>query len=588
MRAVYRIGRWDLSDLFLGFDDPVFDQARARVEEQASAFERYRDRLGDDLPEDVFLQVVRDYAEIVSALNRISGFAFLKFTEDTQDQLAQTLMAQMQQLGAELDNRTLFFRLWWKALPEPQARRRLEGAGDFRYWLEALRLQSPYTLSEPEERVINLKDVTGARAIITLYDTLTNRYTFRLRVDGRERELTRGELDPFIRGPDPDLRAAAYREMMRVFTADQAILGQMYQALVRDWHSENIGLRKYASPMAVRNLSNDIPDSVVDTLLETCRANREIFRRYFRLKARWLGVERLRRYDVYAPLGSSEKQYEFGQGVSLVLESFEEFHPRIAEMAERVLAEGHVDSEVRKGKRSGAFCATLTPELTPWMLQSYEGQARNVATLAHELGHAVHSLMASGHSVLTQQPALPLAETASTFGEMLVEDRLLAQERDPVLRRDLLMRRMDDNYATIQRQAYFALFERVAHERIQSGATVRELCQAYVENLADQFGDSLDVSEEFQSEWTTIPHIYHTPFYVYAYAFGQLLVFSLYQQFKAEGESFKPKYLKILSSGGSEAPERILAEAGIDIRSPKFWQGGFDVLSRMVDELEKL
>ena len=581
-------GPWDLSDLFEGFDDPVYDRVQTRVGELVTAFEGYRDRLGDDVDPAVFSQALRDYADIVADVNRLSGFTFLKFAEDTQDQRAQAMVAQAQQLAAELDNRTLFFRLWWKSLADERALPLLESAGDLGYWLEALRLQSPYTLSEPEERVINLKDVTGARAIITLYDTITNRYTFHLNVDGQERELTRGELDPFIRSSDPELRAAAYQEFLQVFARDEGILGQMYQALARDWHSENVGLRKYAHALAVRNLANDIPDSVVETLLAACRQNGEIFRRYFRLKARWLGRDRLRRYDLYAPLSTSEAHYAFDQAVDLVLDSFAGFHPRVAELARRVVDAGHLDSEVRKGKRHGAFCATITPELTPWVLQSYEGQARHVATMAHELGHAVHSLMASHHNVLTHHPALPLAETASTFGEMLLVDRLLAQEKDPALRRDLLTRRMDDNYATIQRQAYFALFEREAHERAQTGVMVKDLSQTYLDNLREQFGDSLDLSDEFRVEWVAIPHIFHTPFYVYAYAFGQLLVLSLYQQYRRDGEAFVPRYLRILESGGADSPERILAAAGVDIRDPSFWQGGFDVLEAGLAELEAM
>jgi oligoendopeptidase F len=226
--------------------------------------------------------------------------------------------------------------------------------------------------------------------------------------------------------------------------------------------------------------------------------------------------------------------------------------------------------------------------MTPWVLVNYQGTGREVATLAHELGHAIHSMLASHHSTFTFEASLPLAETASTFGEMMLTDKLLSEESDESVRCDILFKQVDDAYATIMRQSYFALFEKRAHEMVQKNATVDELCAAYLENLKEQFGDSLELSDEFKWEWVSIPHFFHTPFYVYAYAFGQLLVFSLYQQFKAEGESFKPKYLKILSAGGSEAPAKILAEAGIDIRSAKFWQGGFDVLGGLVKELEKL
>ena len=208
--------------------------------------------------------------------------------------------------------------------------------------------------------------------------------------------------------------------------------------------------------------------------------------------------------------------------------------------------------------------------------------------MAHELGHAIHAMLAEHHNVFTFHSSLPLAETASTFGEMMLVDQLLAKETDESVRRDLLFRQVDDSYATIMRQAYFALFERQAHQMIKENASVDELAAAYLENLKAQFGDSIEVSDEFKWEWVSIPHIYHTPFYVYAYTFGQLLVLSLYKQYKAEGDAFKPRYLKILSAGGSKAPEKILSEAGIDIRSAEFWQGGFDVIKDLVAQLEAL
>jgi oligoendopeptidase F len=326
----------------------------------------------------------------------------------------------------------------------------------------------------------------------------------------------------------------------------------------------------------------------VDTLLDVCQKNAGIFQRFFSLKAKLLGMKKLRRYDIYAPLTSSSKKYSFNDASELVLDSFNRFDPDFTKMALKVISENHVDSEVRKGKQSGAFCATVTPELTPWVLLNYQGHSDDVATMAHELGHAIHSLLASGHSIFTQGACLPLAETASTFGEMILVDCLLEEERDEKVRRDLLFRQVDDSYATIMRQAYFALFEKQAHEMIQKGASVDEISEAYFKNLKDQFGKSVDISEEFKWEWVSIPHIYRTPFYVYAYAFGQLLVLSLYKQFKEEGESFKPRYIRLLSAGGSDAPAKVLADAGVDIRQPAFWQGGFDVVDGLVRQLEKM
>jgi len=407
-------------------------------------------------------------------------------------------------------------------------------------------------------------------------------------VDGKEKEMTRGEIMTYVRMPDANLRAQAYQELYRVYSNDGPILGQMYQTLARDWHNELLNLRGYKTPISPRNLHNDIPDEVVDTLLDVSQKNAGIFQRFFKLKAKMLKMEKLRRYDIYAPLTASTKVYSFNVASELILDSFDQFDPRFAQMALKVINENHVDSEVRKGKRSGAFCATVNPELTPWVLLNYQGHSDDVATMAHELGHAIHSLLASEHSIFTQNACLPLAETASTFGEMMLVDRLLDEERDENVRRDLLFRQVDDSYATIMRQAFFALFEKQAHEMTQKGASVDELSEAYFKNLQTQFGGSLDIAEEFKWEWVSIPHIYHVPFYVYAYAFGQLLVLSLYKQFKEEGDAFKPRYIQLLSAGGADAPAKVLSDAGVDIRQAAFWQGGFDVVDGLVRQLEKI
>ena len=586
----YTVKKWNLDELFTGFDSPELEAAFDNVQEQVTSFEGVRGKLKPDMEVDHFLEVVRTSESMTRIVNRIYAFAGLSFAEDTQNQNAQSLLGRVQQFVAEMQNRILFFSLWWKDLDEANAERLMSASGDYRYYLEEMRHFKPHTLTEPEEQVINLKDVTGSNALVNLYDAITNRYVFKLEVDGEVKELTRAQLQPYIQGPDADLRAKAYQELYRVFGEDGPILGQMYQTRARDWHNENISLRKFSSPLSVRNLANDIPDEAVDALMEVTKKNSKIFQRYFKMKAKFVGAPsgKLRRYDIYAPVAKSDKPFEFDAAANMVLESFGVFDPKIGELARRVFDQDHLDSEVRKGKDGRAFCASINPEDTPFVLMNYTGRARDVATLAHELGHAIHAMLASHHTAFTHRSSLPLAETASTFGEMMLTEKLLAEETDEAVRRDILFKQMDDAFATILRQIYFAMFEREAHALVLKNASVDELSAAYMENLKEQFGDSLELSDEFKWEWVSIPHIYHTPFYVYAYAFGQLLVFSLYQQYKAEGESFKPKYLKILSAGGSEAPAKILGDAGIDIRSAKFWQGGFDVLSRMVDELEKL
>jgi oligoendopeptidase F len=584
----YAQTRWKLDDLFTGYDSSDLQAAFDRVEELVTSFEGARGGLKPDIEAEAFLEIVRSAESITRTLSRLYAFASLSFAADTQDQAAQTLQARVDLFAAETANRTLFFSIWWKQLDEVNAQRLLESSADYRYYLEQIRQFKPYTLSEPEEKIVNLKNVTGSSALNTLYDAITNRYVFKLEVDGETKEMTEGELMAYRYSTDPEMRKRSYQEQFRVFAADGPILGQMYQTVVRDWHNENLSLRKFSSPLAVRNLLNDIPDEAVAALLDVAQRNAGIFQRYFKLKAKYIGLERLRRYDIYAPVSKSQKTYEFGEAAEMVFDSFRSFSPRMAEMAQRVFEQNHLDSQIRKGKDGGAFCASVVPEMTPYVLLNYQGRPRDVAVMAHELGHAIHSMLAEHHGMFTFQASLPLAETASTFGEMMLTDKLLAEESDESVRRELLFKQMDDAYATIIRQAYFSAFEQQAHEMVQKHASVDDLSAAYFETLKQQFGDALELSDEFKWEWVSIPHIYHTPFYVYAYAFGQLLVLSLYQQFKAEGEAFKPKYIKILSAGGAEAPARVLHEAGIDIRSAAFWQAGFDVLDKLERELEGL
>ena len=580
--------RWSLDDMFASIDSDELKEALAALEKQVEYFEGHRQELTDDISSDRFFEILEAYDGLVRLQSRLGGFASLRFSEDTQDQRVQAFQATIQQRQAAIENRIMFFKLWWKQADQQVAERLLPAAGDYRYWLEAMRLQTPHTLTEPEERVVNLKDVNGVQGLVTIYAAITNRYTFELEVEGEVRHLTRGEIMSYVRSSDPDLRARAYQSQLEVFGKDASILGQFYQYIARDWYTEGVDMRGYQAPISVRNLANDIPDEVVDMLLETCRGNATLFQRFFKLKARWLGAERIRRYDVYAPVSKGLADYGFNDAVDIVLESFAGFDPRMADLARKVFEERHLDSEVRPGKRSGAFCATVEPNLTPWVLTNYQGKADDALTLAHELGHAVHSLLADEHKAVTQGASLPLAETASTFGEILVLNRMLRQDPSEAVRRDLLFRQLDDNYATIMRQAFFAMFERAAHDAIHEGASVDDLSGLYADNLHDQFGDSLELTEDFNTEWVSIPHFYYSPFYVYAYAFGQLLVLSLYRQFEEEGDAFKPRYLEILRAGGSASPDAILTKAGIDMRDRSFWQGGFNVLDGILAQLEQM
>ncbi|MEZ4554978.1 MAG: M3 family oligoendopeptidase [Caldilineaceae bacterium] len=587
----YKLSGWDLSELLAEPTDAVIQSQLAEINAAVSAFVDRRAQLQPDMDPEVFLETVEQYETLTELLYNPVAYASLWFSSDTQSTDALTFQNRMQQLMTEVQNKILFFSLWWKELDDDAAGRLLDAASanpDYRHFLEDLRRTKPYTLDERSEQIINIKDADGMSALITIYSMLTNRLEFKLEVDGETKTLTRDALMSYVQGPRAELRAAAYQELYRVYAGEAKILAQIYANRVRDWTNENIELRHFSSPINVRNVANDIPDAAVDALLDVARRNVGVFQRYFKLKAGWLGMDRLRRYDIYAPLAESDRTIEYGDGVGMVLETFQRFEPRFAQQARRVFDQDHIDSEVRPGKRGGAFCATILPSQTPWVLTNYTGKVRDVATLAHELGHAIHSMMAEEHSVLTQHPTLPLAETASVFAEMMLTDRLLNEESDPMVRREILAAAVDDMYATVVRQAFFVLFEIDAHQAIMENRSTDELHKLYMRNLEEQFGDSVDVAPEFQYEWVSIPHIYHTPFYCYAYSFGQLLVLALYRRYQQEGEAFKPGYLKLLAYGGSARPEEILREAGIDATDPAFWQGGFDVIRDMIDELEAI
>ena len=580
---------WNLGDIIAAPEGEPLESITTELELEISAIEAMRPKLSEDISSTDFNHTLELTERVTEAANRLGAYAGLWFSEDTQNQAALAFQGKIEQLTTEAQNRVLFLTLWWKNLSDDSAERLIASApNNLRYYLNQQRKDKPHVLTENDEQIINIKNMNGSNALTTIYAMLTNKYKFNLAIiDGNEKqELTRDALMTYVRNPDAELRERAYKELYRVYAEDGMILTQVYKHLVQDWHEEQIKLRNYSTPIATRNLRNDIPNEVTETLLQVCRINAPVFQRWFQIKADLLQINKLRRYDIYAPLTSAEQKYPYVESVELVLDTFEQFAPELASNARRVFEEDHIDSENRAGKRGGAFCASVIPKVTPYVLLNYGSSVRDVATLAHELGHAVHSMLANKHSVLNYHSTLPLAETASTFSEMLLIDRLLANSTDTAVRQDLIANALDDNYATIMRQAYFTLFEQQAHKMIKEHAGADELNKAYMSNIVEQFGDSVEISEEFQWEWVSIPHIYYSPFYCYAYSFGQLLVLALYQRYREEGVNFIPHYLKILSYGGSQSPEYILNESGIDISRPEFWQGGFDYIKEMIDELD--
>ncbi len=578
--------QWNLTDL-LSHPQKDFNRILATLNKQLTRLEASRKTLTSSISSKKFLACLKVLDSITTDTSRLYAFAQLWFAQNTTNQSARAFESQVQERLAAIGNRLLFFDLWWQSLDKQAVQRLQKHSGDYHYHLDTIWRLKDHTLSEPEERILNLKNNTGRNALDSIYNIHTNGFTYNLRLKNKTSKVSREELSAHFRNSSARTRQEAYTELYRVYEGNRDILGEIYKSLVLDWKIEGIDLRKYSSPISVRNVANDIPDQAVSALLKTCRKNAGIFQEYFRLKARICGIKPFSRFHLYAPTKLPSSKFPFPQAVKTVLESYDQFSPTLGNHARRVFQDNHIDAKVRPGKMGGAFCYSVTPTLTPYVLLNYTGETRDVATLAHELGHAVHAMMAQDHTVFTFHSTLPLAETASVFGEQLLSDALLQQESRPLVRQSLLMAQLDDIYATVLRQAYFVEFENQAHAMIAKGATVNDLASTYLGLLREQFGRAVQVPEMFQWEWLSIPHIYRSPFYCYAYSFGNLLVLALFQQYKKRGTPFIPQYLNLLATGGSEAPEAMLKKVGVNIRSERFWQAGFNRIHTMVENLEK-
>lgn len=576
---------WNLKELIPAPSGIEFDTILNDVKTRVAAFERKRSLLTPLLSSDEFNTWLNELEDIEVILNKLSAYGDLWFAEDTSSDEAKAYLAKVEQISAEVSNKIVFFDVWWKKLDNNTAQRILNDSGKNRYFLENARKFREHTLGEREEQIINLKDLSGVNALSKLYDILTNSFSFPFIVDGQKKKLTQSELVVQVRNAKPEMREAAYKVLLKMYKKNKAVLGEVYCAIVRDWYNEQLTVRKYKSPIEVRNKGNDIPDEAVKVMLDVCKENTGVFKKYFEAKAKVLGLSKMNRFHLYAPVSGVEQTISWNDGVKIVLETFHAFSPKISELAKKVLDTHHLHAPLGNAKRSGAFCHSVTPTMVPFVLVNYAGVMRDVITLAHELGHAIHTQLASDKTIFTFHAPLPLAETASVFGELMVTHKLLEQEKNPVLRRHLIAAKLDDYYATIQRQAFFTLFEQEAHEMIRGGALLKDISNQYHKNLSMQFGHDF-VPKVFEDEWLYIPHIFHTPFYCYAYSFGNLLTLALYQMYKNDGASFVPKYLTLLSYGGSESPEKVLNELGINIRDKAFWQRGFDAVKELVDEFE--
>ena len=571
----YKLSSWDLSEL----KPKDLQKDLKKIRSLVASLESRRDILKPGLKEKDFLKFLEDLEKLSTMTSKLSGYYALRIEADSSDQEASAKSSIISTELTKQANKLLFFSLWFKKLDEKNAKRLINASGKYHYFLEAMRKTRHYALKENEEKIINIKDNSGVGALSIIYSSLTSQFEYEF----DKKKMTQNELLVLVRDPDPKKREKTYRVLMEKYEHYKDTISEIYKNIVNDWREENVNLRGYKDPIHVRNVVNDVPSEAVESLLRVCKKNQKLFHKFFEMKRKRLGLRKMRRFDLYAPVERDEKKTGYDEAVKLVLETFDSFSPEFKKAAQKVLDENHLHSKLQKNKNTGAFNYAVTNTLTPYVLVNYTGTSRDISTIAHELGHAVHSILAAKQTEFTNHACLPLAETASIFGEMVLSEKLM--ERQPDKAKEMVFTKLEEIYASIIRQAGFVAFEIKAHKMIEEGKTMDELSQIYIDDLREQLGPGIDVDDVFKNEWLYVPHIFHTPFYCYAYAFGNLLTLALYELYKEQGDAFIPKLLGMLSKGGSESPVDITRAVGVDICSDKFWQKGFDVIKSMIDSL---
>jgi oligoendopeptidase F len=583
--------KWDLSDLYSDPDDPALEADLERTLEAARDFAaRYRGRLAS-LDAAELASAVDAFEALQEPLARAGAYAQLLFAADTSVPRHGALLQRVQERGTEIRNELLFFELEWVALEAERADALLADAplARRRHFLQSLRRYRPYVLSEPEERILSEMGNTGRHAFSRLFDELMADMKFRVERDGESEELGEEEVLALLYDPERERRRAGAATLTAGLRSNARPLAFIFNTLTQDKAVED-RLRSYPAPMAARNLANEIDGASVDSLLSACVARYPLVARYYRLKARMLELERLEDYDRYAPVATDLGARGFDEARRIVLDAYADFSPRMAEIAGRFFDERWIDAELREGKRGGAFCASTLPCLHPYVLLSYTGNLRDVMTVAHELGHGVHQSLAARQGLFEQDTPLTTAETASVFGEMLVFRRLMREERDASVRLALLCGKLEDAFATVFRQVAMTNFESLLHaaRREEGELPIERVNALWMDANRPMFGDAVHLSDDYAWWWLYIPHFVHSPFYCYAYAFGELLVLALLRRYDEEGERFVSRYLELLEAGGSDAPEALLARMDLDIGDSAFWDGGLAVLEDMVAEAETL
>jgi oligoendopeptidase F len=578
---------WDLSDLYASPEAPEIEADLERALSDATALEAEAKGRLADLDGEALGAVIERYERIEEQLGRLMSYAQLLHAAKADDpeigRFYQTIHERVTKVGTRL----LFLTLELNRIDEPALAEKLERSAllaRYRPWIRDVRAFLPHQLDDEIERVLHEKSVTGRSAWVRLFDETMASLRFPL--DGKE--LTSSEVFDLLSDRDRAKRQAAATSIASVLTPNVRLFALITNTLAKDKQIED-GWRQFARPISSRNLANHVEDEVVDALIAAVRdAYPRLSHRYYQLKARWLGLDHLEHWDRNAPLPEdSDKRVAWSDAKVIVLDAYRGFSPRLASILERFFGQRWIDAALRPGKDAGAFCHPTVPSVHPYVLMNYQGRTRDVMTLAHELGHGVHQVLAGRQGPLMASTPLTLAETASVFGEQLTFRALLAAERDPVQRRILLAGKIEDALNTVVRQIAFVEFERRVHDaRQEAELTADELSKVWLDVQTESLGPAFRFDDAYRVFWSYIPHFVHVPFYVYAYAFGDCLVNSLYAVYQANPEGFEERYLQLLEAGGTLRHQELLAPFGLDASDPGFWGRGLRIVEGLIDQLD--
>ena len=581
---------WDLSALYSSVEDPKIDSDMAEIHSLADAFQQtYRGKVAT-LDSEELRQAIEEIVEINDRQVRIGGYAALVYSTDTADPKNGALLQKVNEFGAKLGQKMVFFSLEWNQADDAHVEALLKDPvlADFQYYLETQRLNKPYVMSEAEEQVAIRKGVTGRSAWTRFFTQLTS--AMRYEMDGES--LTQTQVLSKLHDPSREIRQKAAASVTAGLKSRAMELTYIFNVLAND-KAINDEMRGYPSWISSRNISNRAPDTVVDALVEAVTSRYELVARHYKLKRVLLGLDELTDYDRYAPLpvNDSDKLYTWDSARDIVLNAFDAFHPKVADVAREFFDNNWIHAAQMPNKRGGAFASPMTPSVNPFVFVNFDGKARDVATLAHELGHGIHMRLSGQESnFFALYTPLTTAEMASVFGEMLVFSDLMDKETDDEARLAMLLSKIEDTFATVYRQTAMNRFEHGMHtaRREEGELTTERLNQIWTETQRDMFGDSVTLSEDYGLWWSYVPHFLSTPGYVYAYAFGELLVLALYNIYLEQGEDFAPKYIELLGAGDSDYPDKLLAKVGVDLNDPAFWHKGLDAIEKLIEQEEQL